>query len=654
MKNIGNSPAFKFLLFLLIGFIPASIVQFNFILTIVLVFCFIVFAIFFYFFSKKYHHTPEIVDYKKINYKNRKKLPQNVNTYDKSGLEDLFKMLSYGMIAMATGLMISFQARSDSMIDNKIIGKEFKGNFNGVIEKVMLQNPKFTRILAKGDIRLQNFDELKNQTIYLTIFTKPVDILKLNSGDRISSIIRFKYPRAANLPQEFNEQNYLKYLDADFSATCPAKAFHLKSKNYSISLKEQVLNAIDININKLFSQNTAGIAKALTIGDKSDISKEIRNNFSITGTAHILAVSGLHVGIIAGAIIWLFSFLKNDWLKFLMVILSLAAYLYLIDFQPSAVRAGLMIALYLFAKTIQRPATPLNIVSATAVFLLIISPKMAFNAGFQMSMGAIIGITIFYQPIRNFFKQFFKKENAISNFLINSLTMTFSSSIIVSPIVAYYFNIFSIISPLANLFTIPLMVGAQIFALVSIILSFIYLPFAQLLANTSQLLIEISEVIISYAAKLPISHISGESVFPIALCISFFLLYLFFAKSKGQVAFRLLISSVCIMLIIPIFSENKSSMKYYTREQVELLEIKMDTTREDLVIITKKNQINLKKDYGLYKYIQQSEAKAKIYLDKAIYTSVLNFPNIDSTKFIFIKNSILERKFFNHKESEED
>jgi len=69
--------------------------------------------------------------------------------------------------------------------------------------------------------------------------------------------------------------------------------------------------------------------------------------------------------------------------------------------------------------------------------------------------------------------------------------MTFSSSIVVSPIVAYYFNIFSIISPLANLVAIPMMVGAQMLTLLSIVLSFIYLPFAQLIANSSQLLIEL-------------------------------------------------------------------------------------------------------------------------------------------------------------------
>jgi hypothetical protein len=229
--------------------------------------------------------------------------------------------------------------------------------------------------------------------------------------------------------------------------------------------------------------------------------------------------------------------------------------------------------------------------------------------------------------------------------------MTFSSSIIVSPIVAYYFNIFSIISPLANLCTIPLMVGAQIFSLISIVVSFIYLPFAQLIANTSQLLIEISEIIMNFAAKLPISHIAGESVLPIAISISFFLLYLFFAKFKEQIAFRLLVCSLCLLMIIPIFSENKSSLKYYPREQVELLEIKLDTARNDFLIISKNQNLNdLKKDYGLYKYIKQSRNKSKIYIYKVIFNRVLNFPGIDTTKLVFIRNSILSAQMLQIRE----
>lgn len=645
MKNIQNSPAFIFLVFILIGFIPSSIAQFNLILTILLTFCFIIIALFLYLFSKKYRFAQHPTDFK--NYHTTQ---QNDNSINKKNSEvgNLFTFASYAMIAVATGLLISYQARSDYMIDSKVINKEFKGYFSGYTTKILVQNPKFTRILANGEIRLQNFDKLMHQTIYLTIFKQPNDTLLINSGDRVTALIRFKYPREANLPQEFDEENYLKYLDADFSATCSAKSLHFQSKNYSASYKERVLNAINENINKMYSPNTEGIAKALTIGDKSDISKEMRDNFSITGTAHILAVSGLHVGIIAGAIIWLFSFLKNDWLKFVMTILSLWAYLFLIDYPASAVRASLMIALYLFATTIQRQATPLNIVSATAVFIIIISPKITFNTGFQMSMGAILGITIFFEPIRNFFKQFFKKDNSFNKYLINSLALTFSSSIIVSPIVAYYFNIYSIISPLANLVSIPMMVGAQVLTLISLLLSFIYLPFAQLIANTSQLLIELSEIITSFAAKIPISHLKGESVTAIAISISAFLIYLFFSKSMQQTIFRVIVSCICIIMLVEIFSEDATSTRYFKREQLEMLQVKRNSSRNDFIIISNSENLEiLKKDYGLFNYIKRSADSSYIFIDKPIYEKTLNYPKIETMKFIFIKNSTLKEKFFN-------
>jgi competence protein ComEC len=648
MKNIRNSPAFKFLVFLLLGFIPSSLLQFKLSITIIFVFCFTIIAIIFYFLSKKDHINSTEIDYRQINNSNPF---NNEISYEKKDLESLMLIASFAFIGIATGLAISYQARSDYMINDKVVGKEFKGNFNGCVTTIMKQTPKYTRILTKGDIRLQNFDELKNQTIYLTIFNQPYDNVKINDGDRITALIKFKYPQQANLPQEFNEQDYLKYLDADFSATCSAKTLHFKSKNFSISIKQRVLDAIDNNINKMYSKNTAGIAKALTIGDQSDISKEMRNAFSITGTTHILSVSGLHIGIIAGAILWLFSFLKNDWLRFLLVVLSLSAYIYLIDYPASAVRAGLMTTLYLLVKTVQRPVTPLNIVSATAVFLLIISPIMAFDTGFQMSMGAIIGITIFFEPIQKFFKQFFKKDNAFNKFFINSFAMTFSSSAIVSPIVAYYFHIFSIISPLANLLTIPLMVGAQIFALISIIFSFVYLPFAQLIANSSQLLIEISEIITSYAAKIPFSHLTSESIFPISIFISFFLVYIFFSKSKQQISFRFGVSCVCMLMIIPIFSEKFPSMKYYQRDGLSMLEIRRNTQQNDYIIISNiENTNNILRDYGLYNYLRKNTGSNRIYIDKSLYEKALDFGRSDSKtglNLIFIDNSILKRKFFN-------
>ncbi|HPD32938.1 MAG TPA: ComEC/Rec2 family competence protein, partial [Candidatus Kapabacteria bacterium] len=604
MKNIRNSPAFKFLVFLLLGFIPSSLFQFKLTLTIIFVFCFIIIALIFYFLSKKYHISSPKIEYKQIS--NSDTFQDDLSN-EKFDFESLCLIISFAFIGMATGLAISYQSRADYMIDSKIVGKEFKGNFNGQAIKILKEAPKYTRILAKGDIRLQNFDELKNQTIQLTIFTNPDDSLKINYGDRITSLIRFKYPQQANLPQEFNEQNYIKYLGADFSATCSAKALHFKSQNFSVSIKHQVLDAINNNISKMFSKNTAGIAKALTIGDHSDISKEMRNAFSVTGTTHILSVSGLHIAIIAGAILWLFSFLKNDWLRFFLVVLSLSAYIYLIDYPASAVRAGLMATLYLLAKTVQRPAIALNIVSTTAVFLLILSPAMALDTGFQMSMGAIIGITIFFEPIKNFFKQFFKKENALNKFVVNSLTMTFSSSAVVSPIVAYYFNIFSIISPLASLVSIPLMVGAQIFALISIVISFIYFPFAQLIANSSQLLIEISEIITSYAAKIPFSHLTSESIFPLSIFISFFLIYLFLSKSKQQIAFRFVVSCVSMLMIIPVFSEKFPSMKYYQREGLSMLQIRRNTQQNDYVIISNiEDTNNIRRDYGLYNFLKKN------------------------------------------------
>ena len=116
-------------------------------------------------------------------------------------------------------------------------------------------------------------------------------------------------------------------------------------------------------------------------------------------------------------------------------------------------RAGFMAVAYLLVYTVQRKGEPLNIFALVLFFILFFSPEMIYSAGFHMSAGAILGITLFYKPIRNFFKNLFKINNIVYDKVINSFSITFAVSLIVSPIVAYYFNVFSIISPYSSFFT---------------------------------------------------------------------------------------------------------------------------------------------------------------------------------------------------------
>jgi competence protein ComEC len=509
-------------------------------------------------------------------------------------------------------LFIAFGAYSS--FQTNFLDYRFKNNFHddlngifvGKITDELKSDNKTSRFIVQGDLYTVNNTLLKNLQIHLTLVQSEKKNIKFNIGDAIYGKVKYHIPNKATLPNEFDERNYMKNLKVSLTAYCFSNDMYITQKATKISISENIKNTISTKIDELFSKLTAPIVKALILGDKTEIPQEIRQNFALSGTAHILAVSGLHVGIIAAIIFWLFSFVNIDWLKFFLFSTALWCYNYLIDFQPSAVRASLMITLYIFAKVIQRKPDPINIIALTCLLLLIFNPTTLYSAGFQMSIASITGIILLNPIIQNFFNNILNlsKIKLIGKTLATSLSITFSASIIVSPIVAYYFDMYSIISPLTNIFVVFFMVNAQIFAIFAIFLSFLFFPLAYIYAVCSQLLIELSELVTYFCAKVPYAYLSGGNTKIISILISLFLIYIFNAKNYNQLAFKSIVVAISILIIFTFPNNNNNTIQVYERAYSSVIEL----PRKDLSLIIDKfnNQTNLssKYDYGLLNYIK--------------------------------------------------
>jgi len=147
----------------------------------------------------------------------------------------------------------------------------------------------------------------------------------------------------------------------------------------------------------------------------------IQTNDAIANVRDIGAIAGglfggPVVGIIAGVIFWLFSFIKNDWLKFIFVLLSLGAYLYLIYFPASAVRAGLMIALYFTCKNYPETCYSIEYCFLHGNFLAYYFSQNGLEYGLPDVDGCNPWNYDFFEPIRKFFKLIFKKKILSINF----------------------------------------------------------------------------------------------------------------------------------------------------------------------------------------------------------------------------------------------
>ena len=198
------------------------------------------------------------------------------------------------------------------------------------------------------------------------------------------------------------------------------------------------------------SADASGLAAALSLGDKGGLNQEIRENFSNAGAMHVLAVSGLHVGILLGIVQWIFfqvKFLRRKNVYVLCAIVILWFFALLTGLAPSVFRATVMFSVLGFGQLLGKRFFSLNALLVSALFLLMLDAKMLFDIGFQLSYLALLGITFFFQPISNLWII----KNKWLNKLWEGTALGLAAQIGTIPVSLYYFHQFPNYFILTNL-----------------------------------------------------------------------------------------------------------------------------------------------------------------------------------------------------------
>ncbi len=202
------------------------------------------------------------------------------------------------------------------------------------------------------------------------------------------------------------------------------------------------------------------LAIALLLGDKKDLSRNIRQHFNISGLAHILCVSGLHIMLIVSA----FSFVLKKVLPFglnsvyirniIMVLLSWIM-AFIVGLTPSALRVATMISLLTLSKFTSLNGDKTNILLVTAFIFLCFDPLVLFNISFQLSFLAVLGIVSLSPYMKNFFNERLKTENSLLKSLLSNAITTTSAQVFTFPIILINFGRFPLFFLITNLIVIP-------------------------------------------------------------------------------------------------------------------------------------------------------------------------------------------------------
>lgn len=197
------------------------------------------------------------------------------------------------------------------------------------------------------------------------------------------------------------------------------------------------------------------VVAAMALGDKSALTQEVKDVYSVTGASHILALSGLHMGIIY-TLLSLFVFSRRwQMLSQIIIMLSIWGFVFLVGMSTSVMRSAVMLSVYALLSLGHRDRMSVNTLAFTAIVMLMVNPMSLFDDGFQMSYMAVFSILLFVPLMEGIFSAEYLMSHRVVRWFWGMVAVSLSAQIGTAPLIAYYFGRFSCYFLPTNFIVIP-------------------------------------------------------------------------------------------------------------------------------------------------------------------------------------------------------
>lgn len=353
---------------------------------------------------------------------------------------------------------------------------------------------------------------------------------KFHYGDRVKITSKLK------TPIEFEDFSYKDYLALqDIYSVCYWPGVELIDQDQGDLFYRSVYrskNFLELKVNYILPEPYAAFLNGLLFGSRKSIPENLMNDFNTTGLTHIIAISGWNITIIANILMRFFGFLPRRF-SFWLIVVGIGFFAIFVGGQAAVVRAAIMGILTFWALKSGRLKGITNGIFLTATIMLLINPKiLQFDAGFQLSFLATLGILYFYpflEKILKWLPNFFEiRETAI---------VTLSAQVLALPLILFHFKRLSIISPFANILILPLIPYAMLLGFIADLVAVLWESLGRILGVGVFLVLHYIVSIIHFLAKFQFASIEiGKfSVFWMIgyyLCLG--LIYRFLTKRERR------------------------------------------------------------------------------------------------------------------------
>jgi competence protein ComEC len=512
----------------------------------------------------------------------------------------------------------------------------------GIFMATILEAPQEKENSYKSVLKLIAFHKndtvLKTNEKLIVYFGKQETVKSLKPGDNIVFNQSPQTIKNNRNPYEFDYKKYLERKKIYRQLYLPSNAW-IKSNgrsSFSLVIQAELLREklLDIYRKQKLGENEREILSALTLGYKRGLDPETKQVFSAAGAMHVLAVSGLHVGIVFWVILALFGFLKRQKTgRVFFVFLSIFClwfYAFITGLSPSVARAATMFTFFVVGDNLKRQTNIYNSLAASALILLLVNPNNLFEPGFQLSYSAVFGI-VFLQPKLS---KLITIKNKIIKYFWTLLTISVAAQITTFPITTYYFDQFPTYFWIANLviipavkILIPLGITLLVFSKITIFSTVVSYIINNLISGIYLLLKQIESL------PFAVQEISIKPAGLILILAALFSILLFLNSPRATY----LKSTLSFLLLLSVFAFKE---RFIILKQKEI--IVYNNTENTIIhlISGKKNYIISEFDFQENDYAKNlfKDTKSKLQLNPPIFLTQTDTLKDD---YLMAKNGIL-------------
>ena len=399
------------------------------------------------------------------------------------------------------------------------------------------------------------------------------DVRTLAPTDRLVFVGKYTPISPPKNPYQFNYKRYMERKGV-YGRT-EVVAFSVVKNNTTgfMGSIARTRSHLAIVIDKYFNQESSALLKTLLLGKRTDLDNEVYQHYVDAGAVHILAISGLHVGIITAILLLLLQKMPNlgfyRSLRYFILLAGLWAFAFIAGASPSVLRATVMFSFVGLSTLMRRKQGRFDALMLSMLFLLLINPYYLYDVGFQLSYAAVFSIMKFYPVMR----KWWQPENKYLQWIWSLFLVGLSAQIVVLPISLYYFHQFPILFFVSNLVVVPLLQPILIGSIIALCLgSFGILPYA--IVFVLEKLIALMNFLVAFIAHQEmfiIRNIPFTTPLLLSSLLTVFILIVFVHYRKYKVLIALLLSVILFQGVL-----------FYYKYQLE--------TTEEMLVFSKYKQ----------------------------------------------------------------